>query len=91
MNALTLVLLVLAVYRVSVMIAQEEGPFSIMASLRERIDPNQRTWLGRGLRCVACVSFWLAGIAALLMQGTVLDWLAIAGGVLVIHRIARVQ
>jgi hypothetical protein len=86
MTALAFVVAVLATYRVSYLIAQEEGPFGIMAWLRGKIDPNQATWLGRGVRCVACVSVWIALIAALLIGATWGEWLAIAGGVLVIHK-----
>lgn len=85
-DAVTLALLALAVYRVSVIVAVDEGPFSLFAALRERVDPHQATWLGRGLRCVGCVSFWLSLIAALLIGGSILDWLALAGGVLVLHK-----
>lgn len=51
----------LAVYRISRMIALEEGPFGLFVSLRERVDPFQHSWLGRGLNCPLCISFW-AGI-----------------------------
>jgi len=71
------------------MIALEEGPFGMIAAIRERIDPNQTSWLGRGVRCVACVSFWLSLLAALMIQASVLEWLGIAGGVLVIHRAVK--
>jgi hypothetical protein len=89
MNLLTFSLVTLAVYRISYMIALEEGPFGMIASIRERIDPNQTSWLGRGVRCVACVSFWLSLIAALMIQATALEWLGIAGGVLLIHRAVK--
>ena len=88
-DVVVLVLATLATYRVSFMIAQEEGPLGMIAAIRERIDPNQTTWLGRGVRCVGCVSFWLSLIAALMIQATVLEWLGIAGGVLVIHRAVK--
>lgn len=41
------------------MIALEEGPLSIFAILREKVDPLQSSWLGRGLNCPLCVSFWV--------------------------------
>ncbi len=91
MSALTLVIVVLAVYRVSVLIAQDEGPFSVLERVRSKIDPNQASWIGRGLRCVGCVSFWVSLVAAL---GLNVDywlwlWLGVAGGVLLIHRITK--
>lgn len=86
---LTLILATLATYRISYMIAQEEGPFGMLLAIRERIDPSQSSWLGRGVRCVACVSFWLSLLAAWMIQATALEWLGIAGGVLIIHKVAH--
>ena len=54
----------LAVYRVARMLAQEEGPFELFARARGLLDPNQRTWLGRGVNCPLCLSFWLGWLAA---------------------------
>lgn len=85
-DGVTLALLILAVYRVSYLIAIDEGPFSVIERMRSRIDENQKTWLGRGVRCVGCVSFWVALLAMLLTGGSVLDWLSMAGGALVIHK-----
>lgn len=85
-DGVTLALLILAVYRIAYLIAIDEGPFSVIERMRSRIDPNQATWLGRGVRCIACVSFWLALLATLLTGGSVLDWIATAGGALVIHK-----
>lgn len=81
-----IVLVVLAVYRVSLIICIDEGPFSLFQRLRDKIDPQQEKWYGRGLRCVVCVSFWLALLAALIIGGGVLEWLAIAGAVAIIHK-----
>lgn len=80
------VILILAVYRIAVLIAIEEGPFGIMESLRSHIDPLQTTWLGRGARCVGCISFWLAGLVAFIFHAMWWEWLGMAGGVLVIHK-----
>lgn len=88
-DGVTLLLLTLAVYRVAYLIAIDEGPFSAMETLRDRIDPNQKTWLGRGVRCMGCVSFWVALLAAILTGGSVLDWLAMAGGALALHKVVN--
>ena len=53
----------LAVYRISNMIAQEDGAFDMFARLRTWV--GQKSWIGRGIHCVLCVSFW-AGIAGAL-------------------------
>lgn len=51
----------LAVYRATFMITRDEGPFEIFQSLRDRFTKND--WIGRGIRCPYCVSFW-ASVAA---------------------------
>jgi len=47
----------LAAYRVGHMLAREDGPFDLFSSLRERV--GQKTWMGRGMHCALCTSFWL--------------------------------
>ena len=86
-DVLTLILAMLAVYRVSHMIALEEGPFSVFSWVHGKM--NQSTWIGRGLRCTLCISFWLAGLATWIIGGTVLEWLGIAGGVLTLHQVGK--
>jgi hypothetical protein len=85
-TGLDLVIATLAVYRISHLITLEEGPFGVVAWLRGQIDANQFHWTGRGVRCVLCVSFWLAGLLALWLGWSWLDWLGIAGGVALAHR-----
>ena len=86
MSWLYFALAVLAVYRVAHMAAREDGPFDVFARLRERA--GQKTWVGRGLHCVLCISFWLSLPAAFLTGlPWFLAWLGIAGGVLVLHKI----
>lgn len=71
----------LAAYRVSYLIVRDEGPFGVFASLRGRVDPDQRTWLGRGFNCIVCVSFWITLIVALIVHASPLEWLAMAGAI----------
>lgn len=73
------VLATLAAYRISRMISFEDGPFDIFSRIRGRIDPSQKTWVGRGLACIVCVSFWVTLIVALLIGASALEWLAMAG------------
>jgi hypothetical protein len=56
---------VFAVWRASIMITEDEGPFSCFMWLREHIDYSQRTWIGRGLNCSWCVSWWASLVMAL--------------------------
>lgn len=79
----------LGVWRVSRILALEDGPFDVFANVRGRIDSNQKTFIGRGINCVLCVSFWLALLAALLLQLSVLDWLAIAAIAAALHQALR--
>ena len=90
-ETLRLILAGLASYRLAFAIAREDGPFDVLANLRERVDQN--SWVGRGLRCVLCLSFWIslpAAIVALSAAPTLIDfllvWGGIAGGILVAHR-----
>lgn len=89
---------VLATYRVARMLALEEGAFGIFATIRERFDPQQETWLGRGLNCPLCIGFWVALVFALLLahqnttmgrSETLLAWFAIAGGQTALHLLIR--
>lgn len=76
------VLSAFAVYRAARMAALEEGPGGAFHEWREQIDPHQKTWVGRGIRCPLCVGFWLSLIPAIAffsLDWVVLMWLAIAG------------
>lgn len=64
------IVLSLAVWRVARIIVAEDGPFDLLAKARARFEiDKQRTWIARGLMCVACISFWLGLIAAFLWHG----------------------
>jgi len=84
-TALQIGLAILAVYRIAHMIAREDGPFDVLARIRGRIDPEQKTWVGRGINCVLCLSFWLS-LVVFALGGSWLEWLAVAGGVLVLYK-----
>lgn len=94
LNVLIFISAALATHRLSVAIAEEEGPFSLFTRLRGRLDPDQRTWLGRGVNCVFCVSFWVALPIALYLGVlglydlwlTPLVWWGLAGAVMLIRR-----
>lgn len=80
-DLLTLIIGGLATYRVSRMLSTEEGfgvpygkiedrDYGIFLRIREHIDLDQKTWLGRGVRCSLCLSFWIAIPIALLLMFT---------------------
>jgi len=81
------IIAVLAVWRVSIIITADEGPFGMFEAIRGRIDPNQTSWLGRGVRCVGCVSVWVSLLAALILHSSLIEWFGLAGGALLVHRI----
>lgn len=93
MTWFTALIAVLASFRLAYMISHEEGPFSIFSTIRGRIDPNQQTWIGRGLNCGACVSVWTSLIVVLAIlylpaeiTTPIVFWLAVACGALLINR-----
>lgn len=86
---------VLVVFRLSIMVATEEGPFSIFAKLRGVSFLRQENWLGRGIRCPYCVSFWFGFLVALWLPlpMSVLDYifvsLALSGGAILVVRLGN--
>lgn len=69
-DALTFVILSLAVWRVTRIIVVEDGPFDVFVKLRARLGAHkQETWVQRGLTCMACISFWLGIIPTLMYFG----------------------
>lgn len=95
MTWLLLVMASFAVYRVARALAQEDGPFDAFTRMRARA--GQRTWIGRGLHCIWCLSFWvaLAVVCGLAAQGTIawrevwLAWLGVAGAAVAIYQVVR--
>lgn len=91
--ALLFVVGVLAVWRAAILITEDEGPFSAFAYIRDHIDPHQKTWVGRGLNCAWCVSWWAGLIATLwLWAFSWLDaslipiwWFGMSGGAILLH------
>ena len=64
-DVITFLLLALAVYRLSHMVTSEEGPFEAFAKVRDALGGNQQaTWVGRGIICILCVSFWVGILGA---------------------------
>lgn len=85
---LEFLLLVLICYRLSLLIAKEEGPFGIFQKLRVIAGaydyganglPSSN--LGRGISCPLCVGVWIALLLSFYYgQFFYVYWLAIAGG-----------
>ena len=84
---MTFVLAALAVYRISRMITDEEGPFMVFSKLRGVARPD--TWVGRGMECIMCVSVWVSlPIAAYIDWAWTLPltWLALSSVTVLIRK-----
>lgn len=93
MTPFTALIAALAAFRLAYLLVKEEGPFSVFAVIRGRIDPNQERWTGRGLNCILCVSVWtslLVVLAILYLPVEVVTplvfWLAVACGALLLNK-----
>ena len=86
-NAFTLLVAVLATWRLAHLLAREDGPFDLVLRLRVRLGEG---FAGRTLDCPYCLSLWLAAPFALLLADGVLRgvvaWLAISGGACALER-----
>ena len=81
-----LVLAVLAAWRVTHLLAAEDGPFGLVLRLRQRL--GNGAW-GQLMDCPYCVSLWVAAPLALLLAGDLGSWLlsvlALSGAVCIIE------
>ena len=84
------ILAVLATWRVTHLLANEDGPADIIFRLRR--------WLGHGpagslMDCFNCLSLWIAAPAALLLSAQplmwVASWLAVSGGACLLERLSE--
>jgi hypothetical protein len=91
----------LAVWRISSLLAREDGPWDIFVRFRLMIgfkynkssELEATNGFAKGLECVWCSSLWFAAIAALIMvhtsfYGWLLYMLAISAGAIIVERIA---
>lgn len=81
-----LALAVLAAWRVTHLLAAEDGPFDLVLTLRRQLGTGM--W-GRMMDCPYCLSLWVAAPLALLLAGDVGGWLlstlALSGAVCIIE------
>jgi hypothetical protein len=79
----------LGVWRVTHLLAAEDGPWDAVARLREAAGPG--SW-GKLLDCFACLSLWVAMPFALIVGSTWLErgilWPALSGGSMLIDWVA---
>jgi hypothetical protein len=85
---LLFVLAVLATWRVTHLLAREDGPADIIFRLRRRLGDGL---LGSLMDCFNCMSLWIAAAAACVLASTlvtwVLSWLAISGAACLLERL----
>jgi hypothetical protein len=81
------VVAVLGVYRVTHLVAAEDGPFSLMAALRERAGTG---FFGQLLDCFNCLSLWVAAPFAFALawewEERFTLWLALSGAAMLLHK-----
>lgn len=82
------VLAVLATWRVTHLLANEDGPADIIFRLRRRLGEGL---VGSLMDCFNCMSLWVAAPAALLLStrplGWAVSWLALSGGACLLERL----
>lgn len=83
-----IVMTVLATWRVTHLLANEDGPGDIIFRLRTKLGYGL---LGSLMDCFNCLSFWVAAPAALLLTSDipswVVSWLALSGAACLLERL----
>lgn len=84
------VLAVLATWRVTHLLAKEDGPADLIARFRARLGNR---FLGNLMDCFYCLSVWIAAPMACSVSGKIIDWLltwwAISGAVCLLERLGQ--
>ncbi len=87
-----LVLGILGVWRVTHLLAAEDGPWQVMARLRRRIG---RGFWGQLFDCFYCLSLWVSVPFAWLLGDSLTEqcllWLGLSGGAILIERVTDVH
>jgi hypothetical protein len=86
------VLVSLAVWRVTHLLAEEDGPGDVVVRLRARLGDSIA---GRAMDCFFCLSLWIAAPFAVLLAGDVLTWgltwLALSGAACLLQRVTELH
>lgn len=82
-----LILGVLSVWRVTHLLVAEDGPWNILARLRQRVSEGFFATL---IGCFYCLSVWVSAPFAWMIgsgkKERLLLWLALSGGAILLHR-----
>jgi hypothetical protein len=88
--AIRFVLAVLATWRVTHLLASEDGPADVIFRLRRWFG---RGWLGSLMDCFNCLSLWIAAPAAFFLSNRpvvwVVSWLALSGTACLLERLGE--
>src|SRR5271166_754013 len=80
----------LAVWRVTHIVAREDGPWKIFQRFRSKLGYGM---LGQLVACFYCLSIWVALPFAWFLKGdaseTFVGWLALSGGAILLERLSR--
>jgi hypothetical protein len=78
----------LACWRVTHLLALEDGPGGVVLALRRRLGDSA---LGRAMDCFLCLSIWVAMPLATLLAGNLVSWLvatlAVSGAACLLERL----
>jgi hypothetical protein len=90
MSWIRFVLVVLATWRVTHLLASEDGPGDIIVRLRRLLG---QSLLGTLMDCYNCLSLWIAAPAALFISRRPAEWfvawLALSGGACLLERLGH--
>ena len=79
---------VVALWRITHLLTQEDGPFDVVYLVRKKLGSSQ---LGKAMDCFYCLSIWLAiPFAICLVEGVaegILTWLSLSGAACIIQKI----
>ena len=85
-----LVIGILSVWRITSLVGSEDGPWDIFRTIRSSAGDG---FLAKGLECFYCLSLWVAFPFGLLIGETwsesLLLWLALSGGAIMLHRLTQ--
>lgn len=86
----SLVLAVLATWRITHLLANEDGPADLIVRFRARLGSGG---LGKLMDCFQCLSLWIAAPMALFVSQNPLElsliWLALSGAACLLERIGQ--
>ena len=87
MQVYKFILIGMAVWRLSSLLANEDGPFDVFARIRNLLGVKYRNeggelgesfgtnWISKGIICTWCVSVWVGAIVALSLSDDFVTWL----------------